>query len=103
MWSAALFGTMHLSLLFAGIDIASVVVVVLSMTAVLRQNPSAVVDDLGDWSWRWAYWRERAAWDVLGHCRTRDVNCSWARDERAQCGDGLASGQPNSLTERRVR
>jgi hypothetical protein len=33
IWSAALFGTMHLSLLFAGVDIASVVVVVLSVTA----------------------------------------------------------------------
>jgi membrane protease YdiL (CAAX protease family) len=33
MWSAALFGSMHLSLLFAGVDIASIVVVVLSVTA----------------------------------------------------------------------
>jgi membrane protease YdiL (CAAX protease family) len=33
VWSAALFGTMHLSLLFAGVAIASVVVIVLSVTA----------------------------------------------------------------------
>lgn len=33
MWSAALFGTMHLALLFAGVDIAAVVVIVLSVTA----------------------------------------------------------------------
>lgn len=33
IWSAALFGAMHLVLLFAGIDIASVVVIVLSVTA----------------------------------------------------------------------
>ena len=32
-WSAALFGTMHLPLLFAGIDTAAVVVIVLSVTA----------------------------------------------------------------------
>lgn len=33
LWSAALFGTMHLSLLFSDIDIAAVVVIVLSVTA----------------------------------------------------------------------
>jgi membrane protease YdiL (CAAX protease family) len=33
IWSAGLFGTIHLSLLFAGVDIASVVIVVLSATA----------------------------------------------------------------------
>jgi membrane protease YdiL (CAAX protease family) len=33
IWSAALFGTMHLSLLFAGVEIAAVVVIVLSVTA----------------------------------------------------------------------
>ena len=33
IWSAALFGTMHLSLLFAGVDIASILVVVVSVTA----------------------------------------------------------------------
>jgi membrane protease YdiL (CAAX protease family) len=33
MWSAALFGAMHLPLLFAGVDIAAVVVIVLSVTA----------------------------------------------------------------------
>ena len=33
MWSAALFGTMHLPLLFADIEIAAVVVIVLSVTA----------------------------------------------------------------------
>ena len=33
MWSAALFGTMHLSLLFGDLEIATVVVVVLSVTA----------------------------------------------------------------------
>ena len=33
MWSAALFGAMHLSLLFADVEIAAVVVIVLSVTA----------------------------------------------------------------------
>jgi membrane protease YdiL (CAAX protease family) len=33
IWSAGLFGIMHLSLLFAGVDIASVLIVVLSATA----------------------------------------------------------------------
>jgi membrane protease YdiL (CAAX protease family) len=33
VWSAALFGTMHLALLFSGVEIAAVVVIVLSVTA----------------------------------------------------------------------
>jgi Type II CAAX prenyl endopeptidase Rce1-like len=33
IWSAALFGTMHLPLLFAGLDIAAAMVIVLSVTA----------------------------------------------------------------------